>query len=206
MFPVSSLSPEGQAAAQRSGLGDFIPESTARIINGANPIKIPSFEETTSQATARSIEDKINQVVGILPLVQDQALGFGKYQISKWGQYIPGVSSDPNVVDFYTNINSINNAMIYYMSGKQINEQEGKRIKSELLEPELNPDAFQQRLATVVENFNYLKTLKDQAISGTGKRNPFQSEPTKSAPAQPTPKAEPKKQGSLLDTLIMEHK
>ena len=105
--------------------------------------------------------------------MKDSALGFGKYQINKWGQYVPFISSDPATTAFYTNINSINNAMIYYMSGKQINEQEMARIKAELLEPEMNPDAFSQRLATVMHNFSYLRNLKDKAITGVGKRDPL---------------------------------
>ena len=62
MFPVSSLSPEGQAAARASGLPDYIPESTARIINGANTIKLPSMEESLQVTTAQTIQDKINQL------------------------------------------------------------------------------------------------------------------------------------------------
>ena len=182
MFPLSALSLEGQAAAHAAGLPDYIPESTARIINGANPIKLPSTEETTSLATAGSIQDKINQVYAALPSVQDKALGFGNYQINRYGQYIPGMSTDPAVSDFYTNINSINNAMIYYMSGKQINEEESRRIKSELLEPELNPDAFQARLATVMHNFSMLRNLKDHAVSDVGKRTPSFAKPETNPP------------------------
>ncbi len=172
MFPITALSPEGQAAARASGMGDYIPESTARIINGANPIKLPSAEETTSLATASSIQSKIDRIKELLPLVKDSALGFGKYQINKYGQFIPMVKSDPNVVEFYTDINSVNNAMIYYMSGKQINENEGLRIKAETLDAELNPDAFVPRLDTFANNFNYLRQQKDQAISGVGRRTP----------------------------------
>ena len=173
MFPVTALSPEGQAAARASGMPDYIPETTARIINGANPIRFPTAEESASVATSESIADKIGQVANLLPEVGDKALGFGKYQINKYGQYVPGVSSDPKIVDFYTNIQSINNAMIYYMSGKQINEQEMQRIKAELLEPELNQDAFVARMASVMRNFDYLKTLKNKAITTPGKRSPL---------------------------------
>jgi len=172
MFPVSALSLEGQRAAANAGLPDYIPESTARIINGSNPIRIPTADEITSMSTAASIDDKIDQVANLLPSVEDKALGFGTYQINKYGQYVPFIKSDPNVVDFYTNINSVNNALIYYMSGKQINEQESQRIKSEMLEPELNKDAFKQRLKTVVRNWSYLRTLREKSISEVGKRTP----------------------------------
>lgn len=173
MFPVSSLSSEGQAAAQRSGLPEFIPESTARIINGANPIKLPSFEESTALVTGQSIQDKIAKIMKGYQEFGKDAVGAGNYYINKFGQYVPFVASDPRIVDFYANINSVNNAMIYYMSGKQINEQEGKRIKAELFEPELNYDAFGARANTVNNNFQFLQSAKTKATTQVGKRDPL---------------------------------
>lgn len=178
MIPISALSPEAQEAAIRSGLPDIIPLVQARVLMQGNPIRMPTAEESQQLATAESLSDKFSQVTQKFNVVGDQALGVGKYHVNKYGQYIPWVESDPDVVDFYTNINSINNAMIYYMSGKQINENEEKRIRAELLEPELNPDAFAQRLQTAQRNFDYLRSLKDKAIANVGKRTPFGAEPT----------------------------
>ena len=189
MFPLTALSPEAQQSARAAGMPEYVPESTARILTQGNPVRFPSAEETTGQATARSIENKFNDVYNA-PDIIDDAVGVDKYYINKLGMYTPFVESDPATVKFYTNIQSINNAMIYYMSGKQINEQEYARIMNELLDPTLQPSAFKARMEQAKSNFEFLRTLKDKAISGTGKRDPFSDEVPKPTPKKTEKKAE----------------
>ena len=172
MFPISALSPEAQAAARANNMPDYIPESTARLLSGSNPIRLPSYEESTSFATSESIVKRFEEVEEILPLVQDDVLGFGKYQYNKYGQYTDLVDTDPNVTTFLTIVQSIQNSMIYYMSGKQINEKEERRIRNELPDPNLKPVAFYARLEQSKKNFEYLKTLKNKASSTVGRRTP----------------------------------
>lgn len=141
----------------------------AEIIAG---LRSASPEEAKDLASGDVISSEIDRIKELVKKTGGKGLGFGNYQRGKIGQYIPidALKTDPDTSDLYTLISDVNNQMIYLRSGKQINEQENKRLLDAQLDPNLNADLFARRLDTFDTNFIKTIAARKDRIQGAGRR------------------------------------
>ncbi len=101
-----------------------------------------------------------------------KGIGIGKYQLNVLGQYSPikSLQTDPKITEQYRILNQINNQLIYLYSGKQINEEEFKRLKRTFPDPNLNPISFKTRFNSFRESFDDIAKRRISGIQGAGKR------------------------------------
>lgn len=87
-----------------------------------------------------------------------------------------GLGASPERSDFYSNINSIRNQLLYLRSGKQINEQEYKRLLQELPDEHRSDVDFDAKLANFETVFNEIKGNRRNALA-TGYNVPGSTTP-----------------------------
>lgn len=92
-----------------------------------------------------------------------------------------GLGASPERSDFYSNINSIRNQLLYLRSGKQINEQEYKRLLQELPDEHRSDVDFDAKLANFETVFNEIKGNRRSALA-TGYNVPATNTPGNGTP------------------------
>lgn len=96
-----------------------------------------------------------------------------------------GLEADPKRSNFYSNINSIRNQLIYLRSGKQINEKEYDRLLAELPNEKRSDVDFKAKLDNFERVFNEIKTNRRNSLQanyhvpGTGTPPPAAGNPGK---------------------------
>lgn len=113
--------------------------------------------ETTLQQVIDNKEDKY---VGIL--------NAPRYKASAYDP--TGVTTDTKAVKFYSSLQDIKNQIIYLRSGKQINEQEYKRLSAALPSEYKNPQAFDAQMENFVEVYNSIRQAKKKSFDYSGYR------------------------------------
>lgn len=91
-----------------------------------------------------------------------------------------GLGASPDRSDFYSNINSIRNQLLYLRSGKQINEQEYHRLLQELPDEKRSDVDFDAKLANFETVFNEIKGNRRNALA-TGYNIPGNGTPPPAA-------------------------
>lgn len=76
-----------------------------------------------------------------------------------------GLGASPDRSDFYSNVNSIRNQLLYLRSGKQINEKEYERLLSELPNEKRSDVDFNAKLANFEKVFNEIKGNRRAALA-----------------------------------------
>lgn len=76
-----------------------------------------------------------------------------------------GLGADPLRSDFYSNINSIRNQLLYLRSGKQINEKEYERLLAELPNEKRSDIDFAAKLKNFENVFNHIKANRRSALA-----------------------------------------
>lgn len=76
-----------------------------------------------------------------------------------------GLAADPMRSDFYSNVNSIRNQLLYLRSGKQINEKEYERLLAELPNEKRSDVDFAAKLNNFEHVFNEIKKNRRSALS-----------------------------------------
>lgn len=82
--------------------------------------------------------------------------------------------------DFYSNVNSIRNQLLYLRSGKQINEKEYERLLAELPNEKRSDVDFSAKLANFEKVFNEIKLNRRNALA-TGYNIPGSASPAPAA-------------------------
>lgn len=172
LFPIAGLTEEAQVKAFQAGFKNFVTEPQARILQAGTLPKAATSEEIKDIANFETMTRQFSRASELFDLVGNKAVGPVRSVINKAGQYspIPGIQTDPDVVEFYQQLNDINNQIIYLRSGKQINENEYQRLKATFPTPNLNTVAFKRRLDTFTKTFDDIKRTRRGAIEGAGRR------------------------------------
>jgi hypothetical protein len=96
-----------------------------------------------------------------------------------------GLEASPQRADFYANVNSIRNQLLYLRSGKQINEKEYERLVAELPNEKRSDVDFEAKLKNFEKFFNEIKTNRQSALAtgyqipGNGGQTPPAGNPGK---------------------------
>jgi hypothetical protein len=91
-----------------------------------------------------------------------------------------GLGADAKRSDFYSNVNSIRNQLLYLRSGKQINEKEYERLLAELPNEKRSDVDFSAKLKNFENVFNEIKNNRRSALA-TGYNIPGSSTPPPAA-------------------------
>lgn len=91
-----------------------------------------------------------------------------------------GLGANKERSDFYSNVNSIRNQLLYLRSGKQINEKEYERLLSELPDEKRSDVDFDAKLANFETVFNEIKNNRRNALA-TGYNVPGNATPPPAA-------------------------
>lgn len=150
----------------------------AEVIAG---LRQSTAEEAKDLANADVIQIQIDKIKELSELTNYKGIGPVASIVGKAGQYSPvkELETDADTVELYQQINDVMNQMIYLRSGKQINEEEFKRLKDAFPSPSLNITAFKRRLSTFENVFSEVMSARERRISerqtGLGKkRSPLQ--------------------------------
>lgn len=76
-----------------------------------------------------------------------------------------GLGADAKRSDFYSNVNSIRNQLLYLRSGKQINEKEYERLLAELPNEKRSDVDFSAKLKNFENVFNEIKTNRRNVLA-----------------------------------------
>lgn len=94
---------------------------------------------------------------------------------SKFGkgkQYIEGLAT-PEAADFYGNVADARNQIIYLRSGKQINEEEYRRLLATLPNENLSPTDFKTKLDNFDRLIGEITSSRKRILPSTGYRVPL---------------------------------
>lgn len=92
-------------------------------------------------------------------------------RVGKGKQYIEGTAT-PEAASFYSTVQDARNQIVYLRSGKQINEEEYKRLMDALPNENMSPTDFQARLVNFKQLYNTILESRKSALSGSGYRGP----------------------------------
>jgi hypothetical protein len=78
------------------------------------------------------------------------------------------VGLKPEQAGFYSDLAQIQNSLIYLMSGKQINEQEYKRLQRQLPDRNLPPSVFESRMTNFEKTLKSIMGEREKRLGGYG--------------------------------------
>jgi len=117
----------------------------------------------------------------------DDLVGPVSARIGRGKQYVEGIST-PEAANFYSQLSDLKNQIIYLKSGKQINENEYKRLLDALPNEYMSPTDFKTRLGNFEQIYSTIMDNRRRNLSKTGYRVPSGLEnPFKSSELRPLP-------------------
>lgn len=147
------------------------------------PLPSDQIQKESDLATLQMARDKVKSSY------DDNYVGPFAAKTGKAKQFFD-VSATPQAATFYSNVSDLRNQLVYLRSGKQINEEEYKRLLSAVPNENMSPKDFKARMANFDQLLETIKTSRAGALSGSGYRKPALQPLPLSAPGGMKPPAD----------------
>lgn len=151
-------------------MGLFYDDGTPYTGSGVGTLNLKTLpsEQIEKEGQMSSLEFALDKVANSYA---DDFVGPVSSRTGRGKQYLEGLST-PEAADFYGNVSDLRNQLVYLRSGKQINEQEYKRLLESLPNENLSPTDFKRKFNNFLELYNQMKGTRKQMLQGTGYRYP----------------------------------
>lgn len=175
----------------RVNRGIFIPVTDQRgnitgFYNNRNPGQVvkPTIEgmrraglPSEEFATQGGMDYMLTQLDKMRGLAEQRPDALGPVS-GRWGKFRADViGGDPDAADLYQTVDDVNNQLVYLLSGKQINQDEFKRLRNAMPTKELPPETFAIRLNNFETRLKEILTRRqagNPVFSGGGTPPPTQ--------------------------------
>jgi len=151
------------------GGGNLQPKISPTIPTGETTVfqQIGTLKEALGQVTSMYEDSFVGPIAGPAGKIQDN-----------WG-----VMPNAKRAEFRALTANLYNTIIYLRSGKQINEEEAKRLMDELPTMNISPTGFQAKLKKFTWELNSIERGRLRQLKGAGYRNVGEAQGTPSGPS-----------------------
>ena len=151
------------------GGGNIQPKISPTIPTGETTVfqQIGTLKEALGQVTSMYEDSFVGPIAGPAGKIQDN-----------WG-----VMPNAKRAEFRALTANLYNTIIYLRSGKQINEEEAKRLMDELPTMNISPTGFQAKLKKFTWELNSIERGRLRQLKGAGYRNVGEAQGTPSGPS-----------------------